>query len=84
MLTELLASLANRQIIVIGNNADLIHQANLLLIVAGKRLGTGVDVWKEAEEGIDGHGLCPVLGDSDGGSRHDGAIVHESVGMLSS
>ena len=47
--TQLLAGLANGHIIVICNNAHLVHQSDLLGIVATQSLGGGVDVWEESE-----------------------------------
>lgn len=67
--TDLLAGLANGQIILIENNADLVHQTDLLLIVAFERgIGGGaIDLGEEAQDvgGRDRLGCC-----DGGGGRH--------------
>lgn len=49
-LTDLLAGLADRRVVLIEDNAHLVHQADLLLVVAAKGLGPGVDVGEQPED----------------------------------
>jgi hypothetical protein len=67
-MADLLAGVTDGQVILIDDNADLIHEADLLLIVAGKSLGAGVDVGEQTQHVLGRDGLRR-LGDGCGG-RH--------------
>lgn len=66
--TDLLAGLANGQVVLVGDDAHLIHEADLLLIVAIQRLRAGVDVGEETQHGLGRDGLR--LGRGGGCRRH--------------
>jgi hypothetical protein len=77
--TNFLAGATNGEIVLVEDNADLVHEADLLFIVAGEvvvvggRSGIGqggVDLREKAEDVFGSDGLR--LGDGGGGSGHDG------------
>lgn len=70
--TELLAGLADGHVVLVEDDADLVHQTDLLLIMAGEGLGGGVNVGEETEDGIGGDGLSRGGGGGGGcrGGRH--------------
>lgn len=70
--TNLLAGRANGRIVLVRHDADLVHQADLLLIVARQRLAGGVDVWEETQNGFRRNRLRQRRG---GGCRH-GCVVY--------
>ena len=47
-LTNLLAEVSDRFVIFVENNAHLVHQSNLLLVVAIQFCRAGVDIGEEA------------------------------------
>jgi len=55
--TKLLAGGANGLIIVIEDDAHLVHQADLLLIVTLERIAPRIDVGEEAEDRLGRDGL---------------------------
>lgn len=61
--TYLLAEVSNWLVIFVEDNADLVHQPNLLFIVTIERCRAGVDVWEEAQnilscDGLQLGGIC--------------------------
>lgn len=67
--TNLLAGSANGEIVLVSDDADFVHESNLLLIVAGQRLAGGIDVWEETKHGFSRNGLGRG-GGGGGGCRH--------------
>lgn len=65
--TNLLARSANGRIVLIRDDADLVHQADLLLVVARQCLAGGIDVWEETKHGFSRNRLGRGGG---GGCRH--------------
>lgn len=55
--TNLLACSANWLVVLVEDDADLVHQADLLLIVTGQGLGAGVNVGEETEHSLSRDGL---------------------------
>lgn len=55
--TYLLAEVANRLVILVQNDANLVHQTNLLGIVTVQLSGTGVDIREKAQDARCGDGL---------------------------
>lgn len=68
--TNLLAGLADGHVILVGNNADLIHQSDLLLIMTGESFRAGVDIGEEPQHVL----RCDrgLLRRGGGSGRHDG------------
>lgn len=56
--TDLLAEIANWLVVLIEDDADLVHEADLLLIVPLQRCARGVDVGEESQDALRGDGLC--------------------------
>lgn len=52
--TELLAGSANGHVVLVGHNADLVHEPDLLLIVALERIPARVNVGEKAENRLGG------------------------------
>lgn len=78
--TNFLAGAANGEVVVVEDNADLVHETDLLLIIAdeivvvGGRSGAGqrgVDLGKQAED-IFGRDLWRLSDSGGGGSAHVG------------
>ena len=65
-LTYLLAEVADRLVILVEHNADLVHQPNLLSIVAVERGRAGVDVGEESQDILRRDGLGGGEGCSSG------------------
>ena len=85
--TDLLAGGANGHVIVISDDANLVHKANLLGIVASERIATGVDIGEQTKHvlGRDyrlslGDGRC---GRHDGWSRCDALLLQRGRGKRS-
>ena len=55
--TGLLAGIANGLVILVQDDADLVHQTDLLRIVTRESIGVGVDIGEETEDGLGGDGL---------------------------
>lgn len=71
--TNLLACGADWRIVLVCYDADFVHQADLLLIVARERLAGGVDVGEETQDGLSGNGLRRCGG---GCCRHGCLLLH--------
>jgi len=56
--TDLLAEIANWLVVLIEDDADLVHEADLLLIVPLQRCARGVDIGEESQNALRGDGLC--------------------------
>ena len=56
--TDLLAGLANRHVILVRDNAHLVHQPDLLLVVAVEGIAARVDVGKEPQDMLRRDRLC--------------------------
>jgi hypothetical protein len=58
--TDLLAGLSDGEVVLVGDNAHLVHETDLLLIVARESIAAGVNVGEQAEHvlGRDGLGRC--------------------------
>ncbi len=67
--TNLLAEVSNGLVILIEDNADLIHQSNLFFIVTVKLCGARIDVWEKSQNAFSRNRLS--LSDSRRG-RHLG------------
>ena len=65
--TQLLAGGSNWQVILVGNDADLIHEADLLLIVAVQGIAAGVDIGEQPQDSFRRNRLRDGLG---GCGRH--------------
>jgi hypothetical protein len=63
-LTNLLAEVSDRFVIFVEDNAHLVHQSNLFLIVAIQFRGAGVDVGEEAQNTLGCNGLSQSSGRS--------------------
>ena len=48
--TYLLAEVADWQVILVNDNADLIHQPYLFVIVTSQRVRARVDVWEKSQD----------------------------------
>ncbi len=69
MHTYLLAEVSNWFVILIEDNADLVHQPNLLFIVTVKLSGARIDIWEKSQNAFSRDRLN--LGDGRSG-RHLG------------
>ena len=63
--TDLLAGLSDGKVVLVGDNAHLVHETDLLLVVAGESIAAGVDVGEQAEHVLGRDGLG-----RGGGRRH--------------
>lgn len=64
--TDLLASCANWVVVFVEDNADFVHETNLLLIVTRKRIGAGVNIREKTKHRFS----RDRLGSGGGCSRH--------------
>ncbi len=55
--TDLLAGLPDRHVVLVRDDAHLVHQPDLLLVVALERIAARVDVGEEAQDGLGRDGL---------------------------
>jgi hypothetical protein len=78
-LTNLLAEVSDRLVIFVEDNAHLVHQSNLLFIVAIQFRGAGVDIGEEAQNTLGCNGLSPSNGS---GCRHFREEKEEGVQIL--
>lgn len=74
--TYLLAEVADRFVILIEDNTDLVHQSDLLCIVAIEGSRARVDVGEESQDVLSRDGLST----SDGSSGSSGRHFREEVG----
>lgn len=74
--TNLLARSANGHIVLVSDDADLVHQSDLLLIVAGQCLAGGIDVWEKTKHGLSRNRLRRGGGN---GCRHCGSFVWDAT-----
>lgn len=52
VLTKFLARFANRKIVLVGHDANFVHESNLFLVVAIESITAGVDVREEAKDEV--------------------------------
>lgn len=67
LLTDLFASSADGQVVLVQDDADLVHQADLFLVVAGQRFRGGIDVGEQTQHVLSRDGLRQSCSS---GSRH--------------